>query len=246
MALMVVALSSSVGNLVVQTKNCGKSSRTCQRNKGRLSMVTVSSRKWNLWMMRNWKQPTLNRYKPNKRWCCWWLSNLQKNAKTVNQGNPGFQSHMSGHISDQVAQHTVLSVFKSVLSMQSIGCHGVSEQLMAAGATEEDVHKISQVMAQTLETGSRILNLAPRRTASRAKWWARMRSSPMDYAHPVSAKLTPKDKKPSRGACQTPSQKRDDWRRNANRKEKVCSLLRLWTWIQIIAVFFYLSLSRIG
>ena len=35
--------------------------------------------------------------------------------------------------------------------MQSIVCYGVSEQLMAAGATEEDVKKISQVMA--LETG---------------------------------------------------------------------------------------------
>ena len=77
-------------------------------------------------------------------------------AKTVNQGNPGFQSRMSGPISDQVAQHTVLSVFKSVLSMQSMKCHGVSEQLMAAGATEEDVKKISQVMAQdSADTGDR-------------------------------------------------------------------------------------------
>ena len=67
----------------------------------------------------------------------------------------------------------------------------------------------------------------------------------MKYAYPDSAKWTPKDKKPSRGAYQTPSQKRGDWRRNANRKEKVRSLLRLWIWIQIIAVFFYLSLSRI-
>ena len=86
-----------------------------------------------------------------------------ENAKTVNQGNPGFQSHVSGHISDQVAQYTVLSVFKSVLSMQSMGCHGVSEQLLAAGATEEDVQNISQVMAQTvltLETG--IANFEPR------------------------------------------------------------------------------------
>ena len=57
---------------------------------------------------------------------------------------------------DQAAQQTVLSVFKSVLSMQSMECHGVSEQLMAAGATEDDVKKTSQVMAQTvrkLETG---------------------------------------------------------------------------------------------
>ena len=75
-----------------------------------------------------------------------------ENAKTVNQGNPGFQSRTTAPISDQVAQHTVLSVFKSVLSMQSMGCHGVSEQLMAAGATEEDVKKISQVMAQAVRT----------------------------------------------------------------------------------------------
>ena len=36
--------------------------------------------------------------------------------------------------------------------MQSMGCHGVSEQLVAAGATEADVKKISQVMAQTVRT----------------------------------------------------------------------------------------------
>ena len=75
-----------------------------------------------------------------------------ENAKTVNQGNPGVQSRTSGSTSDQAAQHTVLSVFKSVLSMQSVGRHGVSEQLMAAGPTEEDVKKISQVMAQTVRT----------------------------------------------------------------------------------------------
>ena len=41
--------------------------------------------------------------------------------------------------------------------MQSMGCHSVAEQLMAAGATDEDVKKISYIMAQTvrqLEVGS--------------------------------------------------------------------------------------------
>ena len=125
--------------------------------------------------------------------------------------------------------------------MESVGCHGVSEQFMAAGATEEDVKKIIQVMAQTVP-----LNLVQRRIASRAKWWARTKSSPMTYAYLDAAKWTPKDKKPSRGACQTPSQKRGDWRRNANRKEKVCGLLLFWIWTQLIAVTFYLALSRIG
>ena len=77
---------------------------------------------------------------------------IAENAKTVNEGNPGFQYHTSGSISDQAAQHTVFSLFKSVLSMQNMECHGVSEQLMATCATEEDVKKISQVMAQTVRT----------------------------------------------------------------------------------------------
>ena len=116
------------------------------KQKKRLEILQNGSR-----LIRNWKQPTLYSFKPNKRWRCW-AEKSAENAKIVNQRNPGFQSHMSGPICDQVAQHTVLSVFKSVLSMQSMECHGVSEQLMAAGATEEDVKKISQVMAQTVRT----------------------------------------------------------------------------------------------
>ena len=42
-----------------------------------------------------------------------------ENAKTVHQGNPGFQNHTSGSISDQPAQQTVLSVFKSVRSLNA-------------------------------------------------------------------------------------------------------------------------------
>ena len=56
-----------------------------------------------------------------------------EHAKTVDQVNPGFQCRMSGSISDQVAQHTVLPVFKSVLSTQSTECHAVSEQLAHGG-----------------------------------------------------------------------------------------------------------------
>ena len=55
-------------------------------------------------LIRNWKQPTSNRYKPNMKWRCWWLNRLQKMQTTVNQGNPGFQSHTSRSISDRAAQ----------------------------------------------------------------------------------------------------------------------------------------------
>ena len=76
-----------------------------------------------------------------------------KNAKAVNQGIPVVHTQTTG----STAQQTILSVFESVLSMQIIGCHSVSEQLMAAGATDEDVKKISQIMAHTvrqLEAGN--------------------------------------------------------------------------------------------
>ena len=79
------------------------------------------------------------------------------NAKGVNQGNPVVQAHTTGLTSDQAAKQNILSVCKSVLSMQSMGCHSVSEQVMAAGATDEDVKKISQITAQTvrqLEAGT--------------------------------------------------------------------------------------------
>ena len=82
-----------------------------------------------------------------------------ENAKAVNQGTSGIQSLSPPSNPDPDAQQTILSVFKSVLSMKNMRCHSVAEQLMAAGATDEEVKKISQIMAQTvrkLEGGSTI------------------------------------------------------------------------------------------
>ena len=70
-----------------------------------------------------------------------------ENAKAVNQGTSGIQSLSSGSNPDPDARQTILSVFKSILSMQSMVCHSVAEQLMAVGATDEEVKKISQIMA---------------------------------------------------------------------------------------------------
>ena len=56
-------------------------------------------------------------------------------------------SHVRTH------HHTPFSQCSNPFSRRkSMGCHGVSEHLMAAGATEEDVKKISQSMAQTVRT----------------------------------------------------------------------------------------------
>ena len=153
-----------------------------------------------------------------------------ENAKTVKQGNPGFQSRMSGPFSRCKAWGATVFRDSSWRLAQPRRMFRKSARLW---------HRLCGHWRQE----SRILNLAPRRTASRAKWWARTKGYPR---YPVAAKWTPKDKKPSRGVCQTPSQQRGDRRRNANRKEKVCGLLRLWIWNQIIAVVFNLSLSRIG
>ena len=76
------------------------------------------------------------------------------NAKAVNQGTSGVQSLSSPSNPDSDAQQTILSVFKSVLSMQNMGCHSVAEQLMAAGATDEEVKKISlDHVTNSAETG---------------------------------------------------------------------------------------------
>ena len=76
-------------------------------------------------LTRNWKQPTPNRPMPNTRWRCWWPNRLQKLPK----------------LSIKEFQVFRLTRHKSVLSMQSMGCHSVAEQLLAAGATDEDVKK---------------------------------------------------------------------------------------------------------
>ena len=75
-----------------------------------------------------------------------------ENAKTVNQGNPGF--HYARQDPSLIKLHnTPFSQCSNPFSRcKACECHGVSEQLMAAGATEEDVKKISQVMAQTVRT----------------------------------------------------------------------------------------------
>ena len=41
-------------------------------------------------------------------------------------------------------------MIKSVLAMQSKDCNSVSEQLMAAGRSEEEVQKVSKIMAHTV------------------------------------------------------------------------------------------------
>ena len=107
--------------------------------------------------------------------------------------------------------------------------------------------KISQIMAQTvrqLEAGS----TSP---------------EPGIEAHSLPCEVVGSDEEFSTGECvpgfskmdiegqeaikrsllHTRSQKIDDSRRNANKKEKCCNLLRLWFWVRIIAVPFYLALS---
>ena len=82
-------------------------------------------------------------------------TNCGKRRQTRNSS--GSDTHTTGSTPDQAAQQNILSVFLSVISMQSMACHSVSEQLMAAGATDEDVKNISQITAQTvrqLEAGS--------------------------------------------------------------------------------------------
>ena len=144
-----------------------------------------------------------------------------ENAKAVNQGTSGIQSISSPSNPDSDAQQTILSVFKAVLSMQIMGCHNVAEQLMAAGATDEDVKKISQIMARTvrkLEGGSNIPEPGiemPKPACEVVVWTQSFFHAYLDTAAWIS-----KAKKPSRGVCRTQPPKRDVWRRNASKQEE--------------------------
>ena len=49
-------------------------------------------------LIRNWKQPALNRHKPNKRWRCWWLNNLQKMKNCQSRKSRVPVSHVRIHL----------------------------------------------------------------------------------------------------------------------------------------------------
>ena len=173
---------------------------------------------------RNWSRPSQSKSKPNEKWRFWWQEQTSENAKAVNQGVPVVQTQTTGTMSDKAAQQTIFSVFQSVLSVRSMECHSV-EQLMAAGATEEDVKKVSQILAhnasRTRSRGSQALvwRCGYRR---RAAWTSRAR-------------------KPSREAFQTRTPKKD-----VNKKEMGYNLLRLCLRAHLVAGLFYLALSRVG
>ena len=104
-------------------------------------------------LTRNWMQHTPNRSKPSMT-CRFWLPNRPQKMRRLSIRALQESSH-SHHLPTQTQTHDRPSsqCFKSVLSMQNMGCHSV----VAAGATDEEVKKISQIMAQTvrkLEGGS--------------------------------------------------------------------------------------------
>ena len=170
-------------------------------------------------------QHTPNRSKPSMRCRFWWPSNPQKTRRLSNQGTSGIHSLSSGSNPDPDAQQTILSVFKSVLS--------VAEQLMAAGATDEEVKNISQIMAQTvrkLEGGSTL----PEPGIEALKLACDMVVLDADFLSCIpgfSSMNTEGPRKPSRGVCRTQPQKRDAWRRSASKRKMSYNLLCLWHWI---------------
>ena len=111
---------------------------------------------------------------------------------------------------------------------------------MAAGATEEDVHKNQP--GYGTDPGDRIAN-----------------PEPGPEAHSLPCEVVGSDEEFSNGLC-PPSFSKIDTRRTRSHQEELVKRhhrneaigeemqtgRRRCVWIQIIAVFFYLSLSRIG
>ena len=151
-------------------------------------------------LIRNWKQPTLHRYKPNKRWRCWWLNMSAENAKLSIKGIQGFS--LACQDPSLIKLHnTPFSQCSNPFSRCKAWCVTVFRN---SSWRLEQPRKMSRKSVRLWHRqrghwrqGSRPLNLVARRIASRATWWARTKSSPMEYAYPDSATWTPKEKKPS-------------------------------------------------
>ena len=106
-----------------------------------------------------------------------------ENAKTVNEGNPGCQTH-----------HVRIHVLIKLHDKQVSQCSNPFSRCKAWGATvfRNSSWRLARLRRMSRKSvrlwhrqcgnwkqGTRPLNLVPRRTVSRAKWWARTKSSPM-------------------------------------------------------------------
>ena len=128
---------------------------------------------------------TPNRSKPSMR-CRFWLPNRPQKMRRLSIRALQEPSH-SHHLPTQTQTH----------NRQSSQCSNLFSRCKAWGATvfRNSSWRLAQPRKMFRKSarlwhrlcghwrqGSRILNLAPRRTPSRAKWWARTKSYPMEYA----------------------------------------------------------------
>ena len=158
-----------------------------QKNKmERVSKEIESKQKKRLEIMqkliRNWKHPTPNRYKPNMRWRCWWLNRQHKMQKTVNQGNPVCQTHTSGSILIKL-HNKPFTLCSNPFSRCKAWCATVfrnsSWRLARLRRMSRKSVRLWHRQCGNWKQGARLLNLVPRRIVSRAKWWPRTYSSPI-------------------------------------------------------------------
>ena len=177
---------------------------------------------------RNWMQHTPNRSKPSMK-CRVWLPNRPQKMRRLSIRNPviliTFQPRPR-----RTTDHP-LGVQICSLDAKH-GVHSVAEQLMAAGATDEEVKKTSQIMAQTvrkLEGESTIPEPGSKCPNRRVVWWYGRRA-PFVHTSIQQHGYRTKAKKPSRGVCRTQPQKRDAEQRSASKKKMSKNLLCQWFW----------------
>ena len=133
--------------------------------------------------------------------------------------------------------------------MLSVGCHGVSEQLMAAGATEDDVKQISQVVAQTvrkLET----VNAAPEPGPEALSLPSEVVGSDEEFSNIVrtwiqqNGHLGPRSNQDELVKRHHRKEASGEEMQTGRRRFVACSLSGSWTQL-IAAPFFYLAPSRL-
>ena len=167
--------------------------------------------------------------------------------KTVNQGNPGFQSRMSGSISDIKLHNTPFSQCANPFSRcKAWGATALLNsswqlvrQMRKSRKSARSWHKQCgnwKVEVLSQNQGSKFSNL-------RVMWWYWTQRSLRAYLD--SAAWTSKAKKPSREVCRTEPQKRNVWQRSASKRKMSCNLLRLWVWTQLLQCPFILRFPEL-
>ena len=196
----------------------------------------------------NWMQPTPNRYKPNMRWRCWWLNSLQKMQKLSIKEIQGSRLTRQDPFLIKLQNKPFSQCsnpFSRCKAWSATVFRNSSWRLPRLRRMSRKSVRLWHRQCGNWKQGTRTQNLVPRRTAFRAKWRARTKSF-QGVSVPGFTKMDTEDQEAIKRSLSNGITEKRRLAKKCKQEGKVCNLLRLWVWTQLVAVPCYLALSRIG